>query len=193
MGGAAMPPNPNNTPGARRPSSPVWQRRRNLEPRVLALWDPVCRSRVTELRVYERQLLNGARLRVLSALGVAETPRGTGEIIPQWHVSVARLSGGFTPRIERPDDHELHLVRQSFGLMVAEEDNHHPGDARHLWLPVDDAHRVDCECKTSEVVVVEPDGYTWTNDVQAVEDATRCRACEIAPVVGRACEIHHAP
>lgn len=45
---------------------------------------------------------------------------------------------------------------------TSEEDNHFPGITRtFFWVegvPAD----LQCECKTDETIVVEPDGYTWS-------------------------------
>jgi hypothetical protein len=67
----------------------------------------------------------------------------------------------------------------------SEEDNHHPGIARHFWMVVDPARRVDCECKVGETVVKEPDGYKWSNDPGA------CRGCDYARTFpGHPCPLH---
>jgi hypothetical protein len=60
--------------------------------------------------------------------------------------------------------------------------------ARHFWLPCDPAHRVDCQCKTDEKNIVEPDGYTWTTPV----DDSQCRGCEFQGMTGKICPIHGA-
>jgi hypothetical protein len=72
-------------------------------------------------------------------------------------------------------------------LPRAEVDNHHPGHAVNLFLPVDPAHRVDCECKDEEQLVLESDGYTWTTPKDGP-----CRGCELAQVLPglRRCSIH---
>jgi hypothetical protein len=121
-----------------------------------------------------------AGLHVISALEVASYPDGQGEG-PQWHVSVSK--GG-----KRPKDKELRAALRAFGMVGAEEDNHHPGVARHLWLPVDPSRRVDCECKEEEALITEPDGYKWTNPREG-----RCRGCAIAPLTGKPCPLHPAP
>lgn len=118
-------------------------------------------------------------VRVISALEIADYPDGNGSG-PQWHVSV---SG---PR-RRPKPHEVRRALRAFGMADAEEDNHHAGNARHFWIPLDEAHRVDCECKTSERTIVEPDGYTFTTPVDGP-----CRGCELGPITGRTCPIHGA-
>ena len=116
-------------------------------------------------------------LRVISTLTLAKLPRreDTGQ---QWHVSASRAG-------HRPGDKDLQLVRAAFGLQTAEEDNHHPGVARHLWLPVDPAHRVGCECADDERVVVEPDGFRWTTPHDGP-----CRGCEFKAMTGKSCPLH---
>lgn len=113
---------------------------------------------------------------VISALEMAEYPDrdGTG---PQWHISISR-------RGMRPTPLDVSRALRAFDLIGAEEDNHHPGNARHFWLPVDPAHRVDCECKETEVTVIEPDGYQWQNDRE------KCRGCELQRLIGRLCPLH---
>lgn len=120
---------------------------------------------------------------VVSALEIAEYPDGKG-VGPQWHVSVSRAG---PVKNGRPHTHDMRRARRAFGMQRAEEDNHHPGIANHLWLPVDPAHRVDCQCKEDEAIVVEADGYTWTNPRDGA-----CRGCEFAGLVGRPCQLHAA-
>lgn len=112
----------------------------------------------------ERSSWARGRLSVISDLVVAEMPDGVG-IGAQWHVSVVVDHG----RGRRATDAELALVRAAFGMRDAEEDNHEPGRARHLWLTVDVDRRVDCECKADERVIVEPDGHRWSSDPKNVE------------------------
>lgn len=114
---------------------------------------------------------------VISALELADYPDGQGAG-PQWHISIRHISG--RPRV-------VSGVLRAFGMPGAEEDNHHPGIARHFWLPVDPAHRVDCECKETEEIIVEPDGYTWTNPTDGP-----CRGCELEETMGHACPLHSA-
>lgn len=116
-------------------------------------------------------------LRVLSALIEADLPDGAGVGL-QWHVSISRKG-------RRPREKDLRRALRAFGMVEAEEDNHHPGVARHFFLPVDPMHRVDCECKRSDEQIVEPDGYRWSNSRQGT-----CRGCEIAPLTGRPCSLH---
>jgi hypothetical protein len=120
---------------------------------------------------------------VLSALEIANAPDGNGAI-PQWHVSISKQGA-------RPDADTVARVLRDFDLEGAEEDNHHPGVARHFWMPVDPTRRVDCECKSDETVVTEADGYQWTNPVTGP-----CRGCDLERTTGRACPLHpkgHGP
>ena len=126
------------------------------------------------------------RVVVLSAIEEAEYPDGSGQSGLQWHVSLTGRDDFFRP--VRATELQLDVVRRAFDMVEAEEDNHQPGKARNLWLPVDPARRVDCECKTTEVTITEPDGYQWTNPT----DGT-CRGCELERALpGRPCPIHTA-
>jgi hypothetical protein len=119
------------------------------------------------------------RTLVMSSLDLAELPDGSGDGL-QWHVSISH-SG------KRPSAQETARALRAFGMEGAEEDNHHPGVARHFWKPVDPQHRVDCECKTTEDTIVDPDGYRWTNPKP---DEGACRGCEFQSVTGTVCPIH---
>lgn len=119
------------------------------------------------------------KVRVISSIELAEAPDGTGDVIEQWHVSITR--GGKLPR-----ERDVDVTLRDFGIVDAEEDNHHPGYARHFWLPVEPSRRVDCECKEDEEVIVEPDGYTWTNP----PDPSACRGCDFESLLGRPCPLH---
>lgn len=118
-------------------------------------------------------------LLAISSLTTAELPDGSG-IGPQWQVSIS-VRGG-----KRPTDRECKRALRAFSMLGAEEDNHHPGRARQFWMPVDKTKRVDCECKTDERVVVEKDGYTWTNP----HDQAACRGCALTRLTGDPCTIH---
>lgn len=118
-------------------------------------------------------------VRVISELCNAELP-GVG-VGPTWHVSVTRLA-------RRPMLRDVEHALRDFDLVGAEEDNHHPGSARHFFLPVDPAHRGLCECKTTEDVVIEPDGYTWSNPKEFAREA--CRGCDLERMQGKPCPIH---
>lgn len=115
-----------------------------------------------------------------SALVDAELPGGDGAVGPQWQVSVSCDR-------RRPGRTELRRTLKAFGMAHAEEDNHHPGIARHYWLPVDPARRGLCECKVTETTIVEPDGYRWTNPTDGA-----CRGCELTALTGKPCTLHRA-
>lgn len=120
-------------------------------------------------------------VQVLVSRTEAEYPDGDG-IGLQDHVSVSR-------RGHRPSRSDLRLALTAFGAVGWEEDNHHSGIARHFWRPLDPKHRVECQCKSDEIVVVESDGYAWTTPVDGP-----CRGCEYAATIGlltgRTCPIH---
>lgn len=122
------------------------------------------------------------RLFVLSDMVEASLPDGSGRVGPHWFVSVSVRGGR-----RRAADSELRLVRVAFGMPegAAEEDNHHPGIARHLWMPVAPAERRACSCKADETQMHERDGYTWSNTKTG-----GCRGCEYRAVFGRPCPIH---
>lgn len=95
-------------------------------------------------------------LTVLSSLANMEAPDDSGDVLPTWLVSVSRAGESM------PSDRDLRRVRRDFGMKHAEEDNHESGRARKLFLVVDPARRVDCECKTTERIVERPDGYRYS-------------------------------
>lgn len=136
----------------RRPSSNVWTRDRSP-------CAPVSDDPNTEAWSVWRS----ARLVVITTLVRAELPDGSGEVGLQWHLSIVRRQAA------RATDEDVMRTRRAFGLLEAEEDNHEPGRARHLWLPVDPARRVDCECKATEIVVTEPTGHQWSSPPAEVE------------------------
>lgn len=112
------------------------------------------------------------RLRVLSSLIHAEF---RGQLRWQWLVTVS-ASG---PRgRQRATDVELSRALRDFGMERAEEDNHQPGVSRAFFL-LCDAKPDDpavCECKETEEVIVEPDGFAWSKARGA--DADEARAAE---------------
>jgi len=125
---------------------------------------------------------------VLSSLVIADLPK-SGKPGPQWNVSIVGRPEGGAP--QRPTAAQVALARCAFDILTAEEDNHMPGAAAHFWLPVDPSERVECECKSTEVQVVEADGYRWSNDA----DPTNCRGCELERAMRRIgktqlCPIH---
>lgn len=118
---------------------------------------------------------------VCSSLSSMDPPDGVGAPIPQWLVSVSH--GG-----KRASDKQLRRALRAFGMTGAEEDNHHPGVSRAFFLVCDPARRVTCECKVTEDVITEPDGFRWTNPKP--ETGEQCRGCEYAAIHGQPCPIH---
>jgi hypothetical protein len=115
---------------------------------------------------------------VLSELVIAEYPDGSGNG-PQWLVSVSASGKRAKPK-------QLRRALRAFGMVGAEQDNHHPGNVRSYWRPVEESKRVDCQCKVDETIVVdEADGYTWTNPVDGP-----CRGCELEQLMGMSCPLH---
>ena len=113
---------------------------------------------------------------VISSLDMAKLPQSE-EIGPQWHVSVSADG-------KRPKPHHVRRALRAFDMADAEEDNHHPGVARHFFMPVDPAARVTCECKEDETTIVEPDGYTWS------QAAGHCGGCDLQRATGKTCSVH---
>lgn len=95
-------------------------------------------------------------LKVLSSLGTMEAPDSSGDLLPTWLVSVSREGTSM------PSDADMKRVRRDFDVRQGDEDNHESGTARKLFLVVERARRVDCECKTDETVVTRPDGYRYS-------------------------------
>lgn len=154
-----------------------WKKPRGLWQRMR--WEPPA---------HDRGVLGGAAyangsLITISTLDLAEYPDGKG-IGLQWHVSISRPGLPF----RRATDAEIARALEDFDLVGAEEDNHEPGRSRHFWQPLDPSHRVDCECKTTEQRVVEPDGHTWS----APQDARECAACELVArgIAVKPCPVH---
>lgn len=94
-------------------------------------------------------------IRCLSAVEIVEqNPPGSGLMVPHYHVSATFT----TPTSRRAcTDQELELVREAFGLAGAEEDNHGPGIARHLWIACGREKEPECPCKQDEQRIVEGD------------------------------------
>lgn len=89
---------------------------------------------------------------------------------------------------ERPSDEHVRRVVDGFSMPAFDEDNHHPGVARHLWCPWDEAARLAGECKVTETAIVDRDGYAWTTDTDGP-----CRGClyEVQFGAEYPCPIHH--
>lgn len=90
----------------------------------------------------------------------------------EWHVSLTRLRRapeGYVPEHATEDD--VAFAIDAFRMRGCMEDNHARADgsagvARNFWLAIDPAKRRDCECKTTEIVIVEPDGFTYTRPIR---------------------------
>ncbi|MFH5911733.1 hypothetical protein, partial [Clostridium perfringens] len=54
-----------------------------------------------------------------------------GLVCPHNHLSISVVGQG-----RRPSDDEMAAAREAFDMVDAEEDNHSPGVARHLFLPL---------------------------------------------------------
>ena len=95
----------------------------------------------------------------LAVLSSAILARYRGKLCRQNHVSVAVRGHG-----RHPSDAEMASVRRDFDMEDAEEDNHSPGCARHLFLPLYLPRGTvgACDCKDDETQVVEADGYRWS-------------------------------
>lgn len=111
-------------------------------------------------------------LAVCSSVDVMNLP-GTDdtETGPTWLVTVSRNGG-------RATDDDLRRVIECFEMPAHDEDNHQPGIARALFCPVEERYRNACECKLTELLVTEPDGYQWTTD-----PAEECRGCTYEKMV----------
>jgi len=127
-------------------------------------------------------------LTVISSAAIMDMPDGSG-VGPTWLLSVS-VAGR-----RRAGDKEVRRTLRAFGMVGAEEDNHSPGVSRAFFLPVDPKARAMCECKANEEVIVEPDGYAWTNPKEARDNPALCRGCEMertaGKVSGRTCSIHN--
>lgn len=127
-------------------------------------------------------------LYVISALDSMVYPTGRGHG-PTWLVTVS-LDASRHPA--RPSNTDVARVAEAFGLTDWDEDNHMPGIARALFCPVDPAHRVACECKATELVHVDPDGYRWTTPATGP-----CSGCDHQAMAARwgghrPCPVHAA-
>jgi hypothetical protein len=116
---------------------------------------------------------------VISELSLhMEAPDGDGTT-PQWLVTISAKGA-------RPSAKQTRKALRAFGMTEAEEDNHAPGIARGFFLVVDPARRVACQCKTTEAVVVESDGYRWSKDLTG----SPCIGCELGREAGMPCPEH---
>ncbi|RTL25812.1 MAG: hypothetical protein EKK55_08790 [Rhodocyclaceae bacterium] len=84
---------------------------------------------------------------VLSSVDVAEVnPPKAGIVAPHFHVSATFRSN--PPRA--CTDQEMEVVRASFDMGGADEDNHGPGIARHLWMLCGRDREPACPCRADE-------------------------------------------
>jgi len=127
------------TPTARTPSRGAW--------RPCPVPDVLAKQGVKAYRL--------GQIRVLSQLAFTLAGDGSGDSLLTWIVSVSQT--GRTC----PTARSMKKVRAAFGMKDAEEDNHESGIARKLFMHVDPARRVDCECKEDEQTVVREDGYAY--------------------------------
>lgn len=101
------------------------------------------------------------RLQVLVGLGPMEF---RGESRLQHTLSICTYTGVDRTR-SRSTDEEVAVALRDFGMAGAEEDNHQPGIIRMFFLLADlrpGEEGIQCECKSDEQVVVEPDGFRWS-------------------------------
>lgn len=120
------------------------------------------------------------RLAVISSVSVMEAPDASKDGVMTWLVSVSRADRAMVT------DKELRRVRRDFDMRRAEEDNHLDGIARDLFLVVDPARRVECECKTDETVIERPDGFKYSVPRGGVPVTLGVGG----PIVGRMIETH---
>jgi len=124
---------------------------------------------------------------VFSSLVIAQLPKSDKEDLT-WHLSISALDSNLQ-KIRASDD-ICKKVLSTFGVDYAFpllEDNHHPGLARHFFIPCNPEYRAMCDCKEDEKVVTEPDGYQWTTPR---DDSEGCRGCEYDRLTGHPCVIH---
>jgi hypothetical protein len=95
-------------------------------------------------------------LYVISAVEVASDKNDIDKG-PEYHISISKNG-------VRCDSNEANFVRDAFGMLDAEEDNHVPfGKVRNFWKPVaENLIGHECACKDSENAIVEDKGdYVW--------------------------------
>jgi hypothetical protein len=142
----------------------------------------------------------------ISTVDMVNAPGSDDRPVPTWCLSVARHFVGRTNRVQsildrtqdRPTNAEIAVTCEAFELTEWEEDNHYPGQARHLFIPVDPVLRGMCDCKITETVHVDPTGFAWTNPNEGEANPEVCRGCsfrDMALLMAAAvpCPIHDAP
>lgn len=90
---------------------------------------------------------------------------------PAWQFHVSVSGGGV-----RATPEQTRRALDDFGLVGAEEDNHHAtGIARHFWRMCSAApgDETQCECKDDERTVVQADGFTFQTPTDPKEAAQR--------------------
>lgn len=157
----------------RRPRFPGWAEITTAEMR--SAWRRSGTTQPLGLSAWQK-----GRICCISGLELATYPDRSGGTGPQWHLSVTLLR-------QHPPDSVIRIALAAFDLEAAEEDNHEPGNARHFWMPVDPQHRVECECKADEQLVVEANGHRWTNPKEGP-----CLGCRTERLTGRPCSLHGA-
>lgn len=119
-----------------------------------------------------------------SSIAPMDLPGAPDRVGDTWCLSVSRAG-------QRATDDELRTVIDGFGMPAHEEDNHYPGITRTLFCPIEEEWRGICDCKLTEMVVIDVDGYEWTNPLEGP-----CRGCEmvamrrLARLPPRPCPIH---
>lgn len=137
-------------------------------------------------RVVGTVWLSADGLLAISDLTQALLPGADGVAGPTWHISVSRRGPN-----THPTNDDLRRVIDAFEMPGFDEDNHFPGVARHLFCPVDERYRGACECKLTETLITDADGYVWSND-----ETAGCRGCHykaVATLAGqppRPCPLH---
>ena len=127
-----------------------------------------------------RQWAHESGIGVLSAVEMVEqNPPGSGIVMPHYHVSATHQGG--VPRA--CTDQEMEEVRAAFDMGGAEEDNHGPGIARHLWIMVGRDREPECPCKQDEDRIVEGDRvrYEEGSALASPEQLATCEATDHWP------------
>ena len=94
---------------------------------------------------------------VTTSVAPMPLPQSGGKVGPTWLIQVSHHG-------QRPDDATMRRVVECFAMPAFEEDNHFPGVSRSLFCPIGPGYRGICDCKLTEVVHVEDDGFTWSDD-----------------------------
>lgn len=117
-----------------------------------------------------RHVWSCKRLLVISSVAPMDW---RGETRWQWLVSVTVKDARGQQR--RASDEEIARALEHFGMKDAEEDNHTPGIGRMFFRHCDAApgEVSACECKETEEVVQDPDGFAWSKERGADTEETR--------------------